>query len=212
NRLAELIDGVRSIRVIADDQRELLTLMLTDRANTEHPARSLSDGALRFLALAVLEHAPEAGGLLCLEEPENGIHPRRIPAMLRLLKDLVVDTGEPVGPDNPLRQLIVNTHSPAVVSQVDGEDLLIAVPVPVQAAHRRSTQPAFRWLDGTWRAAGDANEEPIPLGTVLSYLHPQEPAEDVDEYDGERQPRPTRVMDRGDVRTWLSSSDSSRPS
>ncbi|MCP4658187.1 MAG: AAA family ATPase, partial [bacterium] len=35
NRLAELIDGVRSIRVIADDQRELLTLMLTDRANTE---------------------------------------------------------------------------------------------------------------------------------------------------------------------------------
>jgi predicted ATP-dependent endonuclease of OLD family len=43
----------------------------------------------------------------CFEEPENGIHPFRIKAMTELLKDLSVDLV-----DIPLRQVIVNTHSP----------------------------------------------------------------------------------------------------
>ena len=34
-------------------------------------------------------------------QPENGIHPKRIPAMLRLLQDIATDVDEPVGPDNP---------------------------------------------------------------------------------------------------------------
>jgi hypothetical protein len=38
-----------------------------------------------------------------MEEPENGIHPERIGAMLTLLQDIAVDPTEPVGDDNPLR-------------------------------------------------------------------------------------------------------------
>jgi predicted ATPase len=116
NRLSELIDDVREVWIDRDERRELLTLNVLDRDGTSHPARALSDGTLRFLALAVLEMDPEARGLLCLEEPENGIHPERIPAMLGLLRDIVTDVSEPLGPDNPLRQVIVNTHSPAVVA------------------------------------------------------------------------------------------------
>ncbi|MGD0818971.1 MAG: AAA family ATPase, partial [Methanomassiliicoccales archaeon] len=71
-----------------------------------------------------MEFDPEAQGLLCFEEPENGIHPERIGAMLKLLKGLCVDPQDPVGADNPLRQVIVNTHSPAVVGLVDDDDLL----------------------------------------------------------------------------------------
>ena len=83
NRLSELIGNVRSIRVDRDEKRELLTLMMTGREGTELPARALSDGTLRFLALSVLELDPETPGLICMEEPENGIHPDRIPAMLK---------------------------------------------------------------------------------------------------------------------------------
>lgn len=110
NRLAELIQGVKSVRLDVDERRELLTLMLTERDGTEYEARSLSDGTLRFLALAVLEGDSEVRGVLCMEEPENGIHPQRIPAMLRLLRDLSVDSTIPVDEDNTLRQVIVNTH------------------------------------------------------------------------------------------------------
>jgi hypothetical protein len=40
-------------------------------------------------------------GLLCFEEPENGIHPFRIEAMARLLKELTVDFKDT---EMPLRQ------------------------------------------------------------------------------------------------------------
>ena len=83
-------------------------------------------GTLRFLALAVIELDPVAQGVLSLEEPENGIHPERIPAMLKLLKEIATATDDPIGPDNPLRQVIINTHSPAVVSEVDDDSLLFA--------------------------------------------------------------------------------------
>ena len=46
--------------------------------------------------------------------------------MLRLLKEIATVTDDPIGPDNPLRQVIINTHSPAVVSEVDEDSLLFA--------------------------------------------------------------------------------------
>ena len=95
------------------------------RDGTSHPARALSDGTLRFLALTILELEPETHGLICLEEPENGIHPERIPAMLKLLQDIAVDPTESIGPDNPLRQVIINTHSPDVVKQVPEDSLIV---------------------------------------------------------------------------------------
>ena len=36
---------------------------------------------------AILEIDPETEGLICLEEPENGVHPRRMPAVLELLQE-----------------------------------------------------------------------------------------------------------------------------
>ncbi len=100
--LSELINDVRDIRVDRDEKRELLTLELVDSGGAAHPARSLSDGTLRFLALAVLAMDTQEQGVLCLEEPENGIHPKRIAAMIQLLRDITTDTDEPVGPGNPL--------------------------------------------------------------------------------------------------------------
>ncbi len=124
NRLSELVDDVREVYVDRDERRELFTLMVRGRDGTSHPALALSDGTLRFLALAALEIDPAATGLICLEEPENGIHPERVPAMLKLLQDIATDAEEPVGPDNPLRQVIINTHSPAVVAQVPEDSLV----------------------------------------------------------------------------------------
>ena len=78
-------------------------------------AHQLSEGTLRLLALCILEYDDKHTGLLCFEEPENGIHPFRIQAMAYLLKDLSVDF---VDTDVPLRQVIVNTHSPVLVSRL----------------------------------------------------------------------------------------------
>lgn len=206
NRLAELIDGVRSIRVDANDRRELLTLRLTESDGTEHEARSLSDGTLRFLALAILENDPTAQGVLCLEEPENGIHPERIPAMLRLLSDLAVDPDLEVSAENSLRQVIVNTHSPAVVAEVFDDDLLVAVPEWVPVDSTSGMRPAFRWLKDTWRARGWPDVPALAPGVVVTYLTPLEPQPVHEEHRGGEPLRSggaRRVVDRPDIQMWL---------
>ena len=150
-RLAELVPEVRRVWVDRDERRELLTLYVSGHDGTPHPARALSDGTLRFLALAILlEIDPESPGLLCLEEPENGIHPERIPAMLRLLEDIPADTGEQAGADNPLRQVIINTHSPSVVGQVPDESLLMADLRLRDSGHGEFREASLR----PWRAPG----------------------------------------------------------
>jgi predicted ATPase len=195
NRLAELIDDVYKVSIDRDERRELLTLLLTDRGGTAHPARALSDGTLRFLALAVLELDPETRGLLCFEEPENGIHPERIPAMLDLLQDVATDVNEAIGTDNPLRQVIVNTHSPAVVSQVPDESLLVAESQETVQNGPRFKRVCFSCLNNTWRAKAPEAINIVSKGKLMAYLNPIAPAE--------QQPASRRVIDRSDLQMLI---------
>jgi len=164
---------VRGLRVDADDTRELLTVRLRDSRGIELPARSLSEGTLRYLALCVLLEDQTVRGLLCMEEPENGIHPANVPAMVELVRDLAVDPMLPPGSDNPLRQVIINTHSPAVVQLVDPNDLLYATVAPVCRPDGTVTNALrVRPLVGTWRA-GHTAEPAVGVGELLAYLtHP----------------------------------------
>jgi len=216
NRLANLIDDVREVKIDVDRQRELFTLIATDRAGTEYPAKALSDGTLRFLALAVIELDPSAQGVLCLEEPENGINPLRIPAMLQLLRDIATDTDEPVGPDNPLRQVIINTHSPVVVSEVPEDSLVVAETRETVRGTERFQRVSFGCLPETWRAREDSEGKKshiVAKGTLLGYLSPVPMSEAVPEHNGHpkdsssKRPRPQRVIDRQDVQRLLSFPD-----
>ena len=214
NRLADLIDDVRSVSIERDEKRELFTLSVAGRDKTPHAARSLSDGTLRFLALAVLEQDPEVQGVLCLEEPENGLHPARIPAMIKLLQDIATDATEPASPDNPLRQVIVNTHSPAVVLQVPEDTLLVAEPREVLSSGKRFKGIHFSHLPGTWRGKKPSGESSTcKMGDLLAYLNP---VLSTDSLSGEdmsahvrssnrraRRSRHKRVVDRSDVQLYM---------
>jgi predicted ATPase len=199
NRVAELVEDITDVWVDEDEKRELLTLHATMRDGTDHPARSLSDGTLRFLALAIIEQSSEQGGLYCLEEPENGIHPERVPSMLRLLQDIATDPKEPVDPSNPLRQVIINTHSPVVVGGVPEDSLVIAEPWRQQWRGQDVQSVRFSALPGVWRTT-NAMVPACPKGKLLSYLNPIPPeAEAVSA--AERRPR--RVVDREDLQPLL---------
>jgi len=173
-RLATLYEDVRGVSVERDERRELLTLQVDTRDGTTFPSPSLSDGSLRFLAFAVLEADPEARWVICLEEPENGVHPERLPAMLSLLQDIATDVDSALGDDNPLRQVIVNTHSPAVVQLVPEGSLLVAKAFEIIGSQERhSTGVEFRPLPGTWRTRVDGAPPPIGMGDLLAYLNPR---------------------------------------
>ncbi len=211
NRLSQLIEDVREVDVDRDEGRELLTLRVRGRNGVPHTARFLSDGTLRFLALATLEQDMGAQGVICLEEPENGIHPDRIPAILKLLRDIATDTNmqiSPENPDNPLRQIIINTHSPSVVRQVDEDDLIVATPTVQSINGKPATYVRFSGLTGTWRS--EISAPGVSIGQLLGYLDAgidydveiddirvQEPPDKATQ--SAMLPRSRRVIDRLDV-------------
>ncbi len=205
SRLQQLISDIRHLDVDRDEKRQLLTLMATDRRGVRLPARSLSDGTLRFLALSVLEADEEAVGVLCFEEPENGIHPARIPAMIRLLEDIAVETDFPVGADNPLRQVIVNTHSPLVLGEVQADSLLGAVAEMYPSHGTVVLRADFRSLPLTWRMkvkpeSGKSKPRALTMGELRAYLEPvgRPPAKGVNG-SGSHLNGHGRVRERADV-------------
>jgi predicted ATPase len=171
NQLANLIPDIKAVSVDQDEGRRLNTLVVTSRDGVSHPARALSDGTLRFLALSVMSADPDAGRLICLEEPENGIHPSRIPSMLKLLESIAVNPDEAADPaSNPLRQVIINTHSPSVVSSLAHDTLIITRSV----REHGSTVAEFCCLEGTWRAKREESlvksMRVISKSDLLAYL------------------------------------------
>ena len=199
-RLSELIDEVAAVRIDRDETRELLTLEVKDHTGTAHPARSLSDGTLRFLALSVLELDPKASGLICMEEPESGIHPARIPSILRLLQDIATDITYPVKSDNPLCQVIVNTHSPSVVQQVPDETLLVAELKEMVQDSQRFNGVRLSWLSDTWRTDALPDIHPVSKGQLLAYLKPTIPRDPLPKL---KPKKPQRVIERSDLQPLL---------
>lgn len=80
------------------------------------PATRLSDGTLRYLCLlAVLCH-PNPPPLICIEEPELGLHPDVLPTLAELLKEASTRT-----------QLIVTTHSDVLVDAMSDQPECVLV-------------------------------------------------------------------------------------
>ena len=73
--------------------------------DTPIPATRLSDGTVRFIALLVILLDPAPPPLVCIEEPELGLHPDAI----TMLGELMLEASDRM-------QLVVTTHSDALVS------------------------------------------------------------------------------------------------
>lgn len=82
---------------------------------TSFPARLLSEGTLRTLGVLSLSGAKSSPALVAFEEPENGIHPKRIELIAERLKTMASEGC----------QVIVTTHSPLLPDWIPDENLLV---------------------------------------------------------------------------------------
>lgn len=151
NQLSRLVDGVDAVRVREDDVRQHYVVEVRFRdSGLWMPPRALSDGTLRYLALVAMQQDARSSRVLCIEEPENGIEPSGVPELMRLLHDYAVDPQLTVDPtDNPLRQVILNSHSRDVVRELDAPDVLFVE--TVQGPKGRHACVRSVAYDGTWR-------------------------------------------------------------
>lgn len=104
--LRATIPSIQSLDVELDPQRGTLDIVVMQNG-TPFSSRVVSEGTLRVLALCAIGANPWPANLVAFEEPENGVHPRRIETIVELLANFV-SSGR--------RQVIVTTHSPLVVS------------------------------------------------------------------------------------------------
>lgn len=113
-KLNSFLPEFTGVEVYDDSANKQFIIKMKGEDGREFSSRVLSEGTLRLLALCVLVYDDQHKSILCFEEPENGIHPARIKAMIDLLKELSADFSEKF----MARQVIVNTHSPVLVSYI----------------------------------------------------------------------------------------------
>ena len=93
------------------------------------PATRLSDGTLRYLCLLAILCHPKPPRLVCIEEPELGLHPDILPT----LGDLLREASE-------RSQLVVTTHSDVLV------DVLTDIPESVVICEKHHGETAMQRL------------------------------------------------------------------
>lgn len=108
------VPGLHSIKLEAAGPGQKVIAMREKNNLTFYP-HQISDGTLRFLALAAIAHGAVAGPLLAIEEPENGISPARLFQLVELLRNHA-RAGQ---------QIILTTHAPYLVDRLQPEELLV---------------------------------------------------------------------------------------
>ena len=106
--LRSLVPSVEDLTVDLDERRGTLDILVR-QSGVDYSSRIVSEGTLRVLALCAIAVNPWGGSLLAFEEPENGVHPRRLELIAQLLVSLALEQD---------RQVVVTTHSPVFCDAV----------------------------------------------------------------------------------------------
>jgi len=126
--LAEFYEGVEDFDISVEGGTVQLFLQ---EGNYTIPATRLSDGTIRYICLLAILCHPDPPPLVCIEEPELGIHTDIIPLLATLLKEASQRT-----------QLIVTTHSDVLV------DELTDMPESVLVCEKEKGCTSMKRLDG----------------------------------------------------------------
>ena len=78
------------------------------------PVEHISDGTLRLLLLLSIFYNPKRGSIICIDEPETGLHPDMIKTVAKAIKYAAKTS-----------QIIVATHSPLLLNAFEIEDVKI---------------------------------------------------------------------------------------
>ena len=125
--LRQLYEGLGDFDVIVEGGTVQVILQEGD---ITVPAIRLSDGTIRYLCLLAILCHPTPPPLVCLEEPELGLHPDILPGLADLLREA---SGR--------CQLIVTTHSDTLV------DALTDTPESVVVCEKEKGQTRMKRLD-----------------------------------------------------------------
>lgn len=139
----KVLESLRNLYPSAEDFEILVEAntvqIFIQEGNFLIPATRLSDGTLRFLCLLAILCHPKPPPLICIEEPELGLHPDMIHIIADLLRDASTRT-----------QLIVTTHSDLLVEEFSDEPecvLTFEKQGDQTEVHRLDAEELSHWLE-----------------------------------------------------------------
>lgn len=100
---------------VEPDRQGMLQLRIVE-GGVPYSVRVISEGTLRILALLAIVNPTAATTVIGYEEPENGVHPRRLKLIADLLRNAAA-SGE--------TQVLVNTHSPILPAYFHDQELRV---------------------------------------------------------------------------------------
>ena len=136
--LRSVIPSVEELSIELDTRRGVLDIEIRQNG-TPFSSRIVSEGTLRVLGLICVAVNPWSGSLLAFEEPENGVHPRRIELVAQLL--------ESVSGREDARQVVITTHSPILCGAILKMSRAGVRGVRLYRAVQRGRQSEFREFD-----------------------------------------------------------------
>ena len=141
--IANLVPNLTTIELKRDDIRNEYSIWANYLDTPSISSYTMSDGTLCLLALATLVNDPEFHGILCLEEPENSVDSLYLKRIAQLLKDLATDFTDPEQAGEPLRQVLVTTHSPTLISVPDILDSVLFAYMVTRVQPQSSGKPTM---------------------------------------------------------------------
>lgn len=116
---------------------DMIRLEWNEKGSDAHfTAKHLSDGSLRFIALATLLLQPEAPQVIIIDEPELGLHPFAINKLAGLIKKASATT-----------QIIISTQSVNLVDNFEPEDIVTVDRANGQSEFNRQSSDTLKdWL------------------------------------------------------------------
>ena len=139
----KLLEALRELNEAIDDFDTLIqggtVQLFMQEGNISIPATRLSDGTLRYLCLLAIICHPNPPPLVCIEEPELGLHPDILPPLAKLL----LEASERC-------QLIVTTHSEVLVDALtDSPESILVCEKPKDRTEMRRLErkDLAAWLE-----------------------------------------------------------------
>jgi predicted ATPase len=111
--LEKLIPGFEDLMIDTPDANTRHLRLKLDNG-LELPGESLSSGVRHLIFFATLAYHPRAPQIILIEEPEVGVHPKRLKEIMELLRS--ISQGEHC---SPAAQVILTTHSPFLLDHVN---------------------------------------------------------------------------------------------
>jgi len=155
--MSQRVPGIKDVKATETADGRIVLQFQDGSFKDPFVARYVSDGTIKMFAYLLLLHDPQPHPLLCIEEPENQLHPE----LLRELAEEFRSYSERGG------QVFISTHSPDFVNGVEITELFWLTKIDGFSVIKRASEndlvlrlikegdlPGALWKQGFFEGAG----------------------------------------------------------